>query len=290
MDFSYFPGCSLRSSSIEYDVSTRAVCRALGITLVELEDWSCCGATAITSVDMTLTLMLSARNLALAEKRKTPLLTPCSACFHNFKEAEHAFKNDREQREKITGVLSALGLRFSGKLQIKHLLDVVVNEVGLNRVSEKVVNPLVGVRVAPYYGCLLVKPPEITGFDDPEKPTLMDKLLKAMGAESIDWDMKTRCCGGPILLTQRRTALELSGKLLLRARELGADCVVLPCPTCHMNLDAMQHHIEAALKIKLNMPVLFFTQLLGLSMGLTPKELGLKRNVVSPKKLLNKVV
>ncbi len=165
-----------------------------------------------------------------------------------------------------------------------------MNDVGVSRVEEKIVYPLKDVKVATYYGCLLIRPPEIVDFDDPERPVSMDRLFHAAGAEVLQWDMKARCCGGPILLTQRKVALELSWKILSKAKELGADCLVLPCPMCHMNLDAMQHHVQAGHNVRLDIPVLFFTQMLGLAMGIHPRELGLNRNVVSPKRLISKVI
>ncbi|MFQ6136227.1 MAG: CoB--CoM heterodisulfide reductase iron-sulfur subunit B family protein [Candidatus Hydrothermarchaeales archaeon] len=289
MDFSYFPGCTLHSSSEEYDISTKAVSKVLGVNLIELEDWNCCGAMALTSIDKTLAYAFPARNLAIAEKRELELVTPCSACFYNFKKTSYILKEDEEARRGVNETLAKTGLKYLGKIEAHHLLDVIVNKVGFEAVAQKVVNPLMGLNVVPYYGCLLVRPPKFVNFDDPERPTTLDGLISTIGANPVPFDLKTICCGGPILLTQKPIASELSGKILIKAKDLGADCIVLPCPLCHMSLDAMQRNIEAAFKVKLNLPILFFTQLLGLALGLKPSELALNRNVVNTKAVMKKI-
>jgi heterodisulfide reductase subunit B len=289
LDFSYFPGCTLHSSSEEYDISTKAVSKVLGINLIEIEDWNCCGAMALTSVDKTLAHAFPARNLAIAEKGELDLVTPCSACFYNFKKTGYILKEDNEARKGVNETLAKTGLKYLGKIETYHLLDVIVNKVGVEAIAQKVVNPLAGLNVVPYYGCLLVRPPEFVNFDDPERPTTMDDIISTIGANPVPFDLKTACCGGPILLTQKPTALKLSAKILIKAKDLGADCIILACPMCHMSLDAMQRNIEAAFKVKLNLPVLFFTQLLGLALGLKPNELALNRNVVNTKAVIKKI-
>jgi heterodisulfide reductase subunit B len=289
VDFSYFPGCTLHSSSEEYDISTKAVSKVLGINLIEIEDWNCCGAMALTSVDKTLEYAFPARNLAIAEKGELDLITPCSACFYNFKKTGYILKEDKEARKGVNETLAKTGLKYFGKIETYHLLDVIVNKVGFEAIAQKVVNPLTGLNVVPYYGCLLVRPPKFVNFDDAERPTTMDDLISTIGANPVPFDLKTICCGGPILLTQKPTALKLSAKILIKAKDLGADCIILPCPMCHMSLDAMQRNIEAAFKVKLNLPVLFFTQLLGLALGLKPNELALNRNVVNTKAVIKKI-
>ncbi len=289
MDFSYFPGCTLHSSSEEYDISTKAVSKVLGINLIEIDDWNCCGAMALTSIDKTLAYAFPARNLAIAEKKGLELVAPCSACFYNLKKTSYALKEDKETRKEVNETLSKTGLKYLGKIEVHHLLDIIANKVGYEAIAEKVVKPLTGLKVVPYYGCLLVRPPKYVNFDDPEKPTTMDDLISTIGANPVPFDLKTMCCGGPILLTQKPTALKLSAKILIKAKDLGADCIILPCPLCHMSLDAMQRNIEAAFKVKLNLPVLFFTQLMGLALGLKPNELGLNRNVVNTKPLIKKI-
>ncbi len=289
MDFSYFPGCTLHSSSEEYDISTKAVSKVLGINLIEIEDWNCCGAVALTSIDKTLAYAFPARNLAIAEKKGLDLVAPCSACFYNFKKTTYILKEDKETRKEVNKTLAKTGLKYTGKIEAHHLLDVIANKVGYEAIAQKVVKPLTGLNVVPYYGCLLVRPPKYVNFDDPERPTTMDDLITKIGANPVPFDLKTMCCGGPILLTQKPTALKLSAKILIKAKDRGADCIILPCPLCHMSLDAMQRNIEAKFKVKLDLPILFFTQLLGLALGLKPNELGLNKNVVNTKALIKKI-
>ncbi len=283
MPYAYFPGCTLESTAREYDMSTRDVCRSLGIELHEIEDWNCCGATAVTSISKILATALPARNLAIAEKKDQDVVAPCNACFHKLKKAAKKLGDDDALRRNINEVLGEEeGIQYTGKNRIRHIIDVIVNDAG-EKIAETVQRPLSQLKVVPYYGCLLSKAPQFMEFENPDRPMIMDRLLEALGAQVIDFDMKTRCCGGPIVMTQEEVALKLTGNILKRVKELEADCIAVLCPMCHFNLDVKQAEAEKRLGMEFGIPVLYFTQLMGIAMGIEPKRLGLDRNMTDPK-------
>lgn len=268
-------------------MATKAVCKALGIDIAEMEDWNCCGATAAYAVDRFLALALPARDLAIAEKEKKDILAPCAACYHFLARANELLRNKPKLKEKTNKVLATLNLEYKGLIEVRHPLDVIINDYDLKNVKNKIVKPLTGLKVAPYYGCLMIKPPSFCKFDNPENPQTLDKLAAATGAEVVQWGRwKTKCCGGALQMIKEDVMLELTRRILVAAQEAGADCIVTACPFCHMNLDMMQSNINGAFKLKLQIPVLYFSQLLGLALGLSSKELGLDKIKVSPKKVL----
>ena len=285
--YSYFPGCSLEATAKEYDMSSREVCTSLGIELVEIPDWNCCGATAIRTLSRATSIALPARSLAIAGKKELDVVAPCSACYHKLKKADHTLKSDPGLRKNVNEILKEEeGLEFKGENRIRHLADILANDLRPEELEAKAVRPLENVKVAPYYGCLIVKAPQFMEFENPERPTVMDRILKAIGATVLDFDLKTRCCGGPVVMTQEDVALKLTGNILKRAKDLGADCVAVLCPMCHFNLDGKQTAIEKMLGERLDMPVLYFTQLIGLALGIDQVRLGLKRNMVDAKKII----
>ncbi len=286
-EYHYFPGCSLEATAKEYDLSTREVCRALDIDLLEIKDWNCCGATAIRTLSRSTSVALPARSLAIAEKKDLDIVAPCNACFHKLRKAAYVLEKDPGLKENINKILvEEENLSYTGKNRIRHLADVLSKDVEPEALKSRISRPLKGLRVAPYYGCLIVKAPQFMKYDDPERPTVMDSLLSATGAEVLDFDMKTRCCGGPVVMTQEKVALKLTGDILKRAKNLGADCVAVLCPMCHFNLDGKQGAVEKEAGEKIDLPVLYFTQLLGLALGIDPSRLGLKRNIVDTKKVI----
>jgi heterodisulfide reductase subunit B len=196
---------------------------------------------------------------------------------------------DPNLKEAVDKIINGAGLKFTGEAKVRHYLDVLINDVGTMKIAEKVKVPLKDLKVAPYYGCLLVRPPQVRSFDDPEHPKSMDKIIEALGARTVDYRDKTRCCGASLVLTDEIAMLEMTKDVLLSAKDSGADCIVTPCPMCHFNLDAKQEDVEDCFGVKIDMPILYFTQLMGIAFGLNPKELGLGRNVVSLKKILNKL-
>ncbi|MDI6811433.1 MAG: CoB--CoM heterodisulfide reductase iron-sulfur subunit B family protein [archaeon] len=282
----YYPGCPSATTAMEQDISTKAVFEKLGVELAEVEDWNCCGA--VEAEDPMLVYALSARNLAIAEKDGLDVVvTPCSICYYNLARTDKALREDEKLRAELKEIDSSL--EYNGRVKAKHILDVLVNDIGLAELSDKVAKK-VKVKVAPYYGCYIGRPPA-TAFDDPDDPVLMDQLIERIGGENVPFSyMKTKCCGGPLMMTRADIAFEMGRKILESAKNAGADCIVLACPLCGMMLDAKQPDIEAALDIKIGMPVIYITQLLGLALGIEPKKLGLNKNIVDTKKILEKVV
>jgi heterodisulfide reductase subunit B len=285
MKYLFYPGCTLKTTSREYGDSAQAVMRELGVELAELPDWNCCGATAASGVNYLLSLALPARNLALAEQAESDLVAACSGCFVNLVRAKRHTQQSPATREKVNIILAEAGLQYHGTTRVRHLLDVVVNDVGLEAVSQRVRQSLEGLRVAPYYGCQIVRP--YAEFDDPANPVSMDRLITALGAEAVPYPLKTACCGGVLATTKRDIALKLIGDLMAAARD--ADCIITVCPLCQLNLDAWQAEAGRRLRVEFSIPVLFFTQLMGLAFGLPESELGLSRHVVSASSLMKKL-
>jgi heterodisulfide reductase subunit B len=289
MDYTYYPGCSLEVSNKAYDVSARNVAKALGVNLIELEDWNCCGATNYMSVRELRSFAISARNLALAEKHKRDLVTVCSACYTTLNKTHKYMESNERLREQINDGLSAVGLRYDCTIKVRHFLDVLVNDVGVDKVAEKAKVKLGGIRVVPYYGCQLTRP--YGTFDDPEFPVCMDRLFEALGADVVtDYPLKTKCCGGMLMTTAEPVALKLVKSILDTAVKSGANCIATPCPLCHFNLDAYQNKVNGAYKTSFALPILYFTQLVGTALGLTGKELLLGKEMVSADRLLSSYV
>lgn len=277
MQYLYYPGCSLEGTALEYNQSTRAVLASAGIDLTELEDWTCCGATAADAVSRLLSVVLPARNLALAEKRHPGLdiLVPCSACYLNLKKVEVKIRSDAHLLEEINTVLAQEELTLTGTTTVKHLLEVLANDVGPERFETKVTLPLEGFSVAPYYGCQCLRPYAV--FDDPEKPRAMEGLLRAAGAEVFDWNMGPKCCGASHMNTKMEVGLALSGAILAGAQ--GADAIATVCPMCQLNLEGYQKKISSFTSAVLPISVLYLPQLLGLAMGLSEEDLKIDLNL-----------
>ena len=276
--YAYYPGCTLHSTAKEYDVSARAVCRQLGIELQELDGWTCCGASSAHTTNETLAITLPARDLRSAEAKGLPLAVACAMCFNRLKYTAHALAD----KEKLDSINKLIGDGLRNTTEIVHLLQILYDR----RKSIAVGKPLKGLKVASYYGCLLVRPQEITHFDDPENPQMMDKLMTTLGAQPLEWDFKTACCGASLPLSRRDIVVKLSYRILLQAKQLGADCVAVACPMCQMNLDAYQNEMVKQYGKKIEMPILYFTQLAGLAMGLSPKELDLDKHFTDPLPML----
>lgn len=278
MKYAYFPGCSLKGLGRAYEESLLPVMRSLGVELIELDDWNCCGATAYMSVDERQATVLAARNLALAEKTgSVNLLTPCSACYLVLNKAMHNMAEFPEIRYSVEHALNSAHLTFGGKTAVRHPLDILIHDVGLDVIKEKVVRPLKGLKVAPYYGCQVVRP--YATFDDAWNPTTMDRLLATLGAEVIHFPLKTKCCGGSLTGTVPEAGLRLTYILLKEAVRRGADVVATICPLCQFNLDAYHDQIVRRWG-PARIATVYFTQLMGLAFGMSAEELGLKRNFV----------
>lgn len=257
MKFSYYPGCSLHSTGKEYDESTRAVCKMVDIDLVEIPDWNCCGASAAHSINHELAVELSRRNLLLAQKLQLDIAVPCSACYYNLKQASE------------------------NEVKIKHLLEVFYCEVGIENIEKRVKKPLQGLKVAPYYGCLITRPKQVNSFDSVEQPQSMDKLLKVCGCDVVSWSYKTDCCGAGLSLSQPNVVIELVRRLITMAYEASAECIVTACPLCKTNLEMRQNGA--------NMPIFYFTEVLGLAFDMKDVDAWMNKHLVSPLKLVERL-
>ncbi|MDH4218106.1 MAG: CoB--CoM heterodisulfide reductase iron-sulfur subunit B family protein [Candidatus Aminicenantes bacterium] len=278
MEYTYYPGCSLEASGKGYDESLRFVFGALEQKLVELEDWNCCGATYYMSTKETTSLVISGRILALAEKYGHDILAPCSSCYTILYKTNHILKNNFIMKAKVDQALKKDNLRYNLDLKVRHPLEVLVNDIGIDSIASKAKISLDGIKIAPYYGCQIVRPDR--GFDDKENPQMMDLLFAALGAENIYFPMKVRCCGGMLMTTYPDVALELNKKILESAYENAADLVLTTCPLCQINLEAYQNKINKKFKTDFHLPILFFTQALGFALGGTSKELGIQRSII----------
>jgi heterodisulfide reductase subunit B len=278
MEYTYYPGCSLEASAKNYDESVRFVFKSLGQELVDLEDWNCCGATYYMSTKETISLVISARNLALAEKHGRDIVAPCSSCYTILYKTNHILKNNPIMKAKVDQALRKDKLSYNLTVKVRHPLDVLVNDIGIEAIASKARCRLDGVKIAHYYGCQIVRPDR--GLDNKENPKMMDNLFRALGAQNVYFPMKVRCCGGMLMTTYSDVALELNKNILECAHENGADLVLTTCPLCQINLEGYQGKIKKKFKTDFSLPVMFFTQALGLALGGTPKELGLERNLI----------
>jgi heterodisulfide reductase subunit B2 len=282
MKYLYYPGCSAKATGRPYEESLLAVFKALQVPLDELQDWNCCGATAYMSIDEVKAFALAARNLALAEKQNSAdpsetaqLIAPCAACWLVLVKTQKYVKEFPAVRADVDEALQGANLQYRGKVAVRHPLDVLVNDISLDTIKAKVKRPLQGLKVASYYGCQLVRPFPV--FDSDRNPQTMDQILKAVGAEPLDWPLKTRCCGGSLSGTIREVGMRLSFHLLKEAKRRGADVVATACPLCQFNLECHQQTMEREYGEKVDLPVAFFTQILGAALGVPGKELGLQR-------------
>jgi heterodisulfide reductase subunit B len=284
----YFPGCSLHGTSKEYDLSTKAVFSKLGVTLHEPEGWGCCGTTPTHSTDHFLSTLLPMKNITLMKAEGFDhVTTPCPSCFLRMRVALKETQEDKNLKERVSQEIA--NLSYNG-MKVEHLLNTITEGIGYQQVVSKLVHPVKGLKVVCYYGCIITRPPKITEVKDYEYPTQMDRLMKAIGITPLGWSYKTRCCGVSLGISQLPIALELSRRILKNAKGVGADAIVVACPLCHVNLDARQKQIEEEYKETLHLPIIYFTQLMGLAFGLKSKELGLDKHFVDPQPLLNKIV
>lgn len=276
----YYPGCSLHSTAVEFNHSAQAVCEVLGLHLIEPRGWVCCGSSAAHRADPQTALRLPMENLALMEQSGFHEVTmPCAACFNRHKAALYEFRQDSGRRAEIE---RALGYGYRDSVQVRTLLETILHHVGKEQIAAQVKKPLKGLHLVCYYGCLLTRPPQVTEAPHPENPTEMDELMSALGAEVHDWSYKTTCCGATHSLTRPDIVLKLSSHLIQQARRAGAEAMVVACPLCHTNLDARQFQM----KLDEPMPVLYFTQLMAIALGLPEKAAALHKNLVDPRPLL----
>jgi heterodisulfide reductase subunit B2 len=277
MEIGYYPGCALHGSSNDYETSVRACCDALGVTLREVQDWICCGATAAHCINHKLSIALPARNLALAERDGFgEVLAPCPMCSMELIKAEQVLRRDPELRKQVGGIVE---LELEAKTDVFNLIQVF-QKIGLDRIKAAVKRPLEHIQAACYYGCLLTRPAETLRFDDCERPSSMEAVLAALGAKTVAWNYKTECCGAGLTMANEDTVLGLSHKILENAAAHGANCVVVACPMCHVNLDMKQEDIERRYSVRHNMVIYYLSDLVGMSLGLSDNTLGINRHFV----------
>lgn len=277
MELSYYPGCSLESSAKEYNLSAQAICSALGIELKELEDWVCCGATSAHSTNHKLSIALPAQNIAMAQEAGLDLAIPCAACFNRMKRTDHALRYDEKKRNELEEIVD---FKYTGNIKVMSMLETIVSGLGIDAVKQKVQKPLTGLKLACYYGCLLVRPAEITCFDRPENPMSMDNLMKSLGAEPVKWSYKTDCCGANLSLTASSMVEKMVSRILDMAEEAGAQAIVTACPLCQTNLEIRRKNRSSGL------PAFYFTELIGVALGLPDSKNWFVKHIVDPMPLL----
>ncbi|MDD4028860.1 MAG: CoB--CoM heterodisulfide reductase iron-sulfur subunit B family protein [Caldisericia bacterium] len=285
MKYGYYPGCSAKSTAPELDATTLALIDFLHLDIKELKDWVCCGASSMHSVDKVLHTALSVMTLDAANAEERDIMVQCPACLAHVLEAKEVLSKDSELK---SDVLEAVGKQVDANMKIRHFSSILHDEYGLDKIREKVTNPLQSLSIASYYGCLIVRPPERMQYDDPENPMVMDQLMSTCGAEIVQWPFKTKCCGAGTAISDTDVSLDLTYEILRMAKNNGAECICVLCPLCQNNLDLRQKKIEQRYGEKLNLPVLYYTQLLGLAFGLDPIMLQLNRLFVDPFPLLKR--
>jgi heterodisulfide reductase subunit B2 len=286
MKYAYYPGCSSHSTARDMHESASAVAKALGIELVEIKGWTCCGATAAHQTDRVMAAALPSSNLLLARDMGLDTVVNCAACYNRMKTANHEVASSPDMKAKVA---DAVGREYDGSVAVRHLVEVLLEDIGIDKLRKQFKQSLNGLKVACYYGCFLVRPHEVTNFDDPENPTSLDRLVKAMGGESLDWPHKVECCGGGLNLTRTDVVIKLSGSIIDMAKKSGADCIAVACPMCQASLDLRQSEMKTENGEPYGMPIVYITQLLGLCLGIPQKKLGLNRLMVEPAAVLQAV-
>lgn len=286
MSYMYFPGCSLKGLGKAYEESLLAVFDKLNIKMTEIDDWNCCGATSYNSMDEMKAFGLSARNLALAEKNlngqeSLDIIAPCAACYLVLNKTRRYLKEYPEIGNRVHDALAEAGLSYAGLVNVRHPLEILQDDLGMDKVKAQVKQPLKGMKVACYYGCQIVRP--YSTFDNQANPMAMDNLMKALGAEVIDWPLKTRCCGGSLTGTVQEVGVRLSYVIVKEAQKRGADVIATACPLCQFNLECYQDKMSSWYKDSIKFPIAYFTQLMGMAYGIESKKLGMQRLFVPPK-------
>jgi len=278
--YAFYPGCAAKGASKELYESTTAVIEALGLDMVELPEFSCCGAGVLEEVKDVLDIAVNARNLAYAEKAGRDIVTVCSTCLLVLRNAKYHLDNDDDLREEVNEILKEVGLEYKGTVDVKHFHWVLLEEFGVEGLKKKVRRPLEGLKVYPYYGCHTVRPKDILGFEPSENPSSLENIIKALGAEVTNAPRRLECCGFHGFWPVPEISMKLTGLNLKDAKDNNADVMVTPCPLCHMNLDANQSRALKAVGENFQMPILHLPQLIGLALGIEPKKLGIHRHIV----------
>lgn len=290
MRYAYYPGCVAQGGTPELLHAMQAVSDKLGFTFEHLKEAACNGAGVLQERDPELGDTLNARTLAMAEKRGLPLVTICSTCQGVISQANYRLKKDPAYREFINKFLKPEGLEYHGTTEVKHFMWVIVEDYGLERLKQQVKRPLTGVAMAPFYGCYVVRPTKMLGYEEhPHRDHYLEDIIQVLGGTAVDYSGRTRCCGFPLLTMNRTNSLTMAGNHLLDAKDKGADVMVTPCPLCHLNLDGQQPEAAKVKKTQINLPVIHFPQMLGLALGIEPRDLGLNRHIVNATRFAAKV-
>jgi len=285
MDIGYYPGCSLTGTAKEYDQSIRRIFAELGVNLIEIEDWSCCGATSAHATNHLLSLALPLRNINLARKQGLKeLFIPCAACYNRFVVAQYEVNRDPSVRKEIENILEE---PIEADIRIINMIEMF-EHIGKEAIAARKTKDLKGFKVAAYYGCLLLRPPAVVKFDDPEQPTSMEEIIKLTGAEPIEWSFKTECCGASHSITNTDVVVTLSKRIIDDATDMGAEAIIVACPMCHSNLDMRQRNIAKANAQHKNVPILYLSELVGISMGLDKEALGLNLHFIDTDPVLSR--
>jgi heterodisulfide reductase subunit B len=279
MEFALFLGCTIPARLNQYESSSRAVHEKLGVGLVDIREFNCCGYP-LRNIDFKVFILSSARNLALAEKKNLNVMTLCKCCYGSLKKADYLLKENASLKKEVNATLEKEGLTYEGRIEVKHLLSVLHKDIGIEAIKGKIAMTFKGLKIATHYGCHALRPSQVVGFDDPVAPTLFDQLVEATGAESIEWPMKLECCGAPLWGVNDKLSMDLTLKKLTDGKKSGADYVCAACPYCHIQFDTVQKMILSQRNVNHPLPSILYTQLLGMSMGVEKKSLGLEMNEI----------
>ena len=286
MKYAYYPGCSAESTARDQYMSVLEVTRALGIEMIEPKGWTCCGSTPAHHTSKLLSITLPAANLLMAQKMGLDMAVFCAACYNRMKVANHEIRTNSRIREEVA---AALGEHYDGGVRVLHFTEILTKQMGIQKLKKHFTHSLDGLKVASYYGCLLLRPGHVTGFDDPENPTLLEQLVESMGGESIEWPHKSECCGGGLAISRTDVVLELTHSILDMAGMSGPDCISAACPMCQINLDMRQRDINKMKKTGHELPIVYISQLVGLCLGISPRKLGMNKCIVSAKPVIESV-
>ena len=286
MKYGYFPGCSAESTARDMHQSTIAAAKALDMELIEPRGWTCCGATAGHQTDRFLSVALPAASLAKAQDERLDMVVSCAACYNRMKVANYEIRNSVEMRRAVS---EALGRDYDGSVRVRHFLEVLLEDIGIEKIGSSATQSLGGLKVACYYGCLLVRPNEVTKFDDPENPTSLDRIVTALGGEGLEWPHKVECCGGGLSMSRTDIVVSLTDAILAMAKASGAQCIAVGCPMCQINLDMRQLDIRKQTGKSYDMPIVYITQLLGLCLGVPAGELGFEKLMIPASEIINSV-
>ncbi len=279
MEFALFLGCTIPARLNQYESSSRAVFGKLGVGLVDIREFNCCGYP-LRNIDFKVFILSAARNLALAEKKNLNVMTLCKCCYGSLKKADVLMKENASLKKEVNATLGKEGLTYEGRIEVKHLLSVLHKDIGIEAIKGKIAMTFKGLKIATHYGCHALRPSQVVGFDDPVAPTLFDELVEATGAESIEWEMKLECCGAPLWGVNDKLSMDLTLKKLTDGKKSGADYVCAACPYCHIQFDKVQKMILSQRNVNHPLPSILYTQLLGMSMGVEKKSLGLEMNEI----------